>query len=70
MDHDPSKPLQHGQLMQLVGALEEMRDALVEISLSLKDWMAETPSTARDEVLTEVERYLGRIREESRRGCD
>lgn len=70
MESDPSKPLQNGQLIQLVGALEEIRDSFVLISLALKDLMTETPSTARDDVLTEVERYLSRIRKESRKDFD
>jgi hypothetical protein len=70
MERDPSKPSQEGQLIQLVGALEEMRDSFMVISLALKDLVTETPSAARDEVLTEVERYLNRMREGSRKNFE
>ena len=70
MERDPSMPLPDEQRIQLAGALGEIRDSWVMISLALKDLVTETPSQARDEVLTEVDRYLCRLREANRSGSD
>jgi hypothetical protein len=63
MDHDPSQRLSKEQLIQLVDALGEIRDSCILMSLVLKDWVAETPSPIRDEVLLEVDRCLCRMRQ-------
>lgn len=70
MEPEPSTPFPNEQLIQLAGALGEIRDSWVMISLALKDVVTEIPSTARDEVLAEVERYLCRLRETNRRGFE
>lgn len=70
MEREPSMPLSGEQLIQLAGALGDIRDSWVMISLALKDVVTDTPSPSRDEVLTEVERYLWRLREANRRGFD
>lgn len=70
MEPEPSKPLPDEQLIQLAGALGDIRDSWVMISMALKDVVTEIPSQARDEVLTEVERYLCRLREAKRSGFD
>jgi hypothetical protein len=53
--------------MLLADALCDMRDSWVAVSMALTDLVTETESPERDEVLTEVERYLARIREADRR---
>ena len=58
---NPQEPDQ--QLARLSEALSEMRNALVQMSLVLKDSLTDESSTARDEVAMEVSRYLARIRE-------
>ncbi len=68
--HKPSKPSPNEQLVQLASALGEIRDSWVMISFALKDIVTEIPSAERDEVLTEVDRYLCRIREASRGSFD
>jgi len=67
MEQNSSNPCPNDQLIKLAGALGSMRDSLVTISMALTDLMTEMPSPARDEVVTEVERYLCRTREASRR---
>ena len=57
-------------LIQLAAALGEIRDALVTISLALTDFVTDTPSSDRDEVLAEVERYLHTIGEANRQKFD
>jgi hypothetical protein len=53
--------------MQVVAeALAELRDSWVNLSLLLKDDLTEHTSPKRDEVLTEVERLLCRLRESER----
>jgi hypothetical protein len=69
MDHDPSH-LPNEQASLLADVLRDMRDSWVMISLALKDLVAEAPSPARDEVRTEVERYLCRMREVNKRNFD
>ena len=70
MAREPPKPAPDAQLMQLANALDEIRDSWVMISLALKDLVTEVPSTARDEVVTEVDRYLCRLREANRKDFD
>lgn len=70
MEPDSSKPLPNQQLILLADALVELRDSWVTISLALTDFITETPSIQRDEVLTEVERYLCRLREADRRNFE
>ncbi len=70
MEREPSLPSPDEQLVQLASALGEIRDSWVMISLALKDVFTETLSAERDEVLTEVNRYLCRLREVNRRSFD
>ncbi len=70
MEREPSMPLLDEQLIQLACALGKIRDSWVMISLALKDVVTEIPAPARDEVLTEVHRYLCRLREANRSGFD
>jgi hypothetical protein len=70
VEREPLMPSPNEQLIQVASALGEIRDSWVMISLALKDIMTETPSSERDEVLTEVERYLCRLREANRRSFD
>ena len=70
MEHEPSTPSPKKQLNQLARALGDIRDSWVLISLALKDVVTEVPSAARDEVQTEVDRYLCRLSEASRRNVD
>ena len=70
MENDPSKPEQSVQLHKLADALGNMRDSLVTVSMALTDLVTEMPSPARDEVLTEVERYLSRLGEANRRNFE
>ena len=70
MEREPSMPSPNEQLIQLAGTLGEIRDSWVMISLALKDLVTEIPSPARDEVLTDVGRYLCRFREANRGGFD
>lgn len=58
------------KLMQLVAALNEARDAWVQLALDLRDIQFEMNSHKRDEVMTEVERYLARLSESGRGGFD
>jgi len=67
MNRDPSQDLPHEQLVELADALVEIRDFWVSMSLAMKDWITDSPSPARDEVMTEVERYLRRIQEFEKR---
>jgi len=43
-------------------ALAALRDALVLVSMALKDHLADQPSPARDEARAQVDRELARIR--------
>jgi hypothetical protein len=70
MERTPSEPSQSVVLAQLAHALRDIRDSWVKISLALTDLVTETPSTERDEVMTEVERYLSRLRLSDRRDFD
>lgn len=63
MDNMPPDPA----LMRLSEALGEMRDSFVKMSMRLRDIQFEMDSSKRDEVMTEVERHLARLRESARR---
>ena len=67
MARDAAGPLPNDQLIMLATALGHIRDSLLTISLVLTDFVTEIRSLARDEVLTEVDRYLYRIREAKRK---
>lgn len=67
MEPDSTSSPSSAQLMLLADALCDMRDSWVAVSMALTDLVTETESPERDEVLTEVERYLARIREADRR---
>ena len=54
-------------LMRLSHALAEMRDSWVKMGMTLRDIAFELDSGQRDEVTTEVERYLARLRESGHR---
>jgi hypothetical protein len=68
MQPDPAKPMWDVQMVLLIGALEEMRDALVTISIEMKDLLSDTPSQARAEAMADAGRYLDRIRFDSKNG--
>jgi uncharacterized phage infection (PIP) family protein YhgE len=70
LERDSSNPRPNEQLIKLAGALGDIRDSLMTVSLALTDLVAEMPSAARDEVVTEVERYLHRMREAHKRDFD
>ena len=55
------------QMHEMAEALTHLRDSWVNLSLVLRDHLTERESPQRDEVLTEVERYLCRLRESERR---
>jgi hypothetical protein len=55
------------RMQDMADALALLRDSWVNLSLVLKDYLTEQTSPQRDEVLTEVERYLCRLRESERR---
>jgi hypothetical protein len=54
------------QMFALVEVLTNLRDSLVQVFTDLKDHIADFPSTERDEVLVQVERYLARVNEGER----
>ena len=70
MERDAFNPRPNEQLIKLAGALGDIRDSLTTVLLALTDLVAEMPSAARDEVVTEVERYLSRMREANKRDFD
>ena len=70
MEQNSSNPCPNEQLIKLANALGSMRDSFVTISMALKDLADDLPSTARDEVETEVERYLARLSEAKKRNFD
>jgi hypothetical protein len=47
-----------------------MLDSLAMVFMALTDLVTETVSPTRDEILTEVERYMNRIREANRKDFD
>jgi hypothetical protein len=64
--NQPSSPLPNERMLALAQALAETRDLWVQMSLSLKDMMTEQESPQRDEVMTEIQRYLARLNESGR----
>jgi hypothetical protein len=66
MDFKP----RNSDLLALSGALGDLRDTWVLLSIALKDHIADTPSPARDEIMVEVEQQLSRIRERERGNLD
>ena len=57
----------NARLLEISEALRAMRDSWVQLSMVLKDYVADEPSPQRDEVQVQVERHLARIREGNRR---
>ena len=55
------------KMLQMASALASLRDSWVNMSLILKDHVAELQTQHRDEVQTELERYLSRLRESEKR---
>ncbi len=55
------------KMLKMASALASLRDSWVNMSLILKDHVAELQTQHRDEVQTELERYLSRLRESERR---
>lgn len=49
-------------MADLAQTLDALRDALVHLSLALKDYLAELPSPMRDEAQKEVEEHLAKLR--------
>ena len=70
MDRDIPKPNPNAQWIELAQALGDMRDSLVMLSLALHDFVTEMPSTTRDQVKADVERYLALIGDSTRRNID
>ena len=70
MEHEPSKTTPNELMLQLADALGEIRDSWVSISLALTDLRVELPTPENDEIMSEVNRYLCRIREADRRSFD
>ena len=63
-------PMTHTQWALLAAALVDYRDALTELSLSVKDLMAESYSPKNEAVAIEVDRYLLRFRDTKQDGKD
>jgi hypothetical protein len=57
MEPRNSKP----DLMVLAKALGDLRDSWLQVSMAMKDHVADTPSPARDAVTAQVERQLAHI---------
>ena len=55
------------RMLEMAVALAHLRDSWLNLSLVLRDHLTEQDSPQRDEVLTEVERYLCRLKESERR---
>jgi hypothetical protein len=53
-------------MLALAQSLAETRDLWVQMSLSIKDMLAEQESPERNEVMTEIQRYLARLNESGR----
>ena len=51
---------------ELAEALVKLRDSWVNLSLLIREQITESDSAERDVVLTEVERYLCRLRDSGR----
>ena len=56
------KVVQPGQLDELALSLARLRDTCVQLSMLLRDQVTENDSPERDQVISEVERYLSRFR--------
>jgi hypothetical protein len=54
------------EYLVLAESLSDLRDSLVKLSAVLKDYLADSPSPERDEVVMQVEWYLARISERTR----
>ena len=52
---------------ELAEALAKLRDAWVNLSMLIREQITESDSPERDAVLTEVERYLCRLRDSGRK---
>ncbi len=63
-------PMTHTQWALLAAALVDYRDALTELSFSVKDLMAESYSPENEAVAIAVERYLLRFRDTNRKSLD
>ena len=67
----PSAPQDRSVLAeQLVHELIAMRDALTELSLSLKDWQFETDAAARAAAQAQAQAALDNLRTQSNTGTD
>jgi uncharacterized protein (DUF2267 family) len=53
-------------LMLIAQALSDLRDFWMQVSMVLKDYVADTPSPASDEVKRQVERHIARIKDGAR----
>jgi hypothetical protein len=62
----PSSPSSNERMLALAQALAETRDLWVQVSLCIKDMLTEQESPQRDEVMTEIQRYLTRLNESDR----
>lgn len=66
MENGPFIKSSSDRMFELAVALAELRDSWVNMSLVLGDMLTEKNSPLRDEVVTEVERYLARLSESIR----
>jgi len=66
MENGPFTKSSSDRMFELAVALAELRDSWVNMSLVLGDMLTEKNSPLRDEVVTEVERYLARLSESIR----
>lgn len=64
---DVRQLLPEDRMQEMVATLAQLRDSWVNLSLVLRDHLTERDSPQRDEVMTVVERYLGRLRESQQR---
>lgn len=63
LTHDDRNHCPKNALLNLAFLLQELRDGLMGLSLSLTDFLADMPSPERDEVLQNVKHYLGSLNE-------
>jgi hypothetical protein len=63
LTHDDTNHCPKNDLLHLAFSLQELRDGLMDLSLSLKDLMADMPSPEREQVLQSVKDYLGDLKE-------
>lgn len=61
---------QQTQLMLVAQNLGDLRDSLMHVSMALKDYMADTPSSARDEAMAQMAQTLARIQQRTRGGLE